>query len=78
MHLHEVFLEKVHQTVDLLEVFICLLIPVFLIKAVVDYFALGQLLWRDYAVLFVQSVGGFIVAFLLIDLVEVIHDFRSR
>ncbi|AKP64506.1 hypothetical protein [Levilactobacillus koreensis] len=78
MHLHEVFLEKVHQTVDLLGVFICLLVPVFLVKAAVDFFVQGQLFWRDYGVLFLQSVGGLIVAFLLVDLVEVIYDYRSR
>ncbi|WP_125583383.1 hypothetical protein [Levilactobacillus cerevisiae] len=70
MHFHKLFMDQVGQTVDLFEIFIFLLVPVFLVKGVVDLFTLGELFWVDYGRFFLESVGGFIALFAIIDLIE--------
>lgn len=54
MHFHKLFMDQVGQTVDLFEIFIFLLVPVFLVKGVVDLFTLGELFWVDYGRFFLE------------------------
>ncbi|AYM01473.1 hypothetical protein [Levilactobacillus yiduensis] len=71
MEFQRLLKEQIVQTVDLLGVFLCLLVPVFLVKGVVDLITLGELFWVDYGVFFVEAVVGFIALFAVIDLIEV-------
>lgn len=70
MEFQRLLKEQIVQTVDLLGVFLCLLVPVFLVKGVVDLITLGELFWVDYGVFFVEAVVGFIALFAVIDLIE--------
>lgn len=70
MSFHELFRDQVVQTVDLFEIFIFLLVPVFLVKGIIDLITLGELFWLDYGRFFLEAVGGFIALFAIIDLLE--------
>lgn len=70
MEFQRLLKEQIVQTVDLLGIFLCLLVPVFLVKGVVDLITLGELFWVDYGVFFVEAVVGFIALFAVIDLIE--------
>ncbi|MCI1554378.1 MAG: hypothetical protein LKH74_10705 [Levilactobacillus sp.] len=78
MQFQRLLKEQVLQTADLLVVFLCLLVPVFLVKGVVDLITLGELFWVDYGVFFVATVGGFILLFAVIDLIEVAWQYWHR
>ncbi|MGX6427889.1 hypothetical protein [Levilactobacillus yonginensis] len=73
MGFRKILREQVTQSVDLLEIYLFFLLPVFLFKGAVDFITQGQLFWRSYGLLFIASVGGFIVLFALIDLVTALH-----
>jgi len=70
--------DQVVQTVDLLEIFLCLMVPVILAKGTIDYLLQGQLFWLSYVILLLKSVGGFVGLFALIDLFEAVRRYRSR
>ncbi|MFC6289742.1 hypothetical protein [Levilactobacillus angrenensis] len=70
MQFQRLLKEQIVQTADLLGVFLCLLVPVFLVKGVVDLVTLGELFWLDYGVLFGEAIVGFIALFAVIDLIE--------
>ncbi|WP_125764964.1 hypothetical protein [Levilactobacillus mulengensis] len=70
MHFHKLFMDQVAQTVDLFEIFLFLLIPVFLVKGAVDLVTLGELFWVDYGRFFLEAIVGFIILFAVIDLIE--------
>ena len=70
MHFHKLFMDQVAQTVDLFEIFLFLLIPVFLVKGAVDLVTLGELFWVDYGRFFLETIVGFIALFAVIDLIE--------
>lgn len=70
MTFHRLFLDQVWQTVDLFEIFVCLLVPVFLLKGIIDLLTYGELYWLDYGRFFLEAIGGFVGLFALIDLFE--------
>nr|WP_211089267.1 hypothetical protein [Lactobacillus sp. HBUAS51381] len=70
--------DQIVQTVDLLEIFLCFLVPIFLVKGMIDFISQGQLFWLSDIILFLKSVGGFIGLFGLIDLFEAVRRYRSR
>lgn len=78
MSFQKILRDQVVQTVDLLEIFLCLLVPVVLAKGTIDYFSQGQLFWLSYGLLILKSVGGFISLFAVIDLFEAVRRYHSR
>ncbi|WP_341779118.1 hypothetical protein [Levilactobacillus sp. HBUAS70063] len=78
MRFRRILRDQVVQTVDLLEIFLCLMVPVIVVKGVLDYLAQGQLFWLDYIILLAKSVVGFIGLSILCDLFEVARRYRSR
>ncbi|WP_407888287.1 hypothetical protein [Levilactobacillus sp. N40-8-2] len=78
MSFQKILRDQVVQTVDLLEIFLCLLVPVVLAKGTIDYLSQGQLFWLSYGLLILKSVGGFISLFVVIDLFEAIRRYHSR
>ncbi|NLR30917.1 hypothetical protein [Levilactobacillus tujiorum] len=78
MSFQKILRDQVVQTVDLLEIFLCLMVPVILTKGAIDFLSQGQLFWLSYAILFLKSVGGFIGLFAVIDLFEAVRRYRSR
>lgn len=54
------------------------MVPVIVVKGVLDYLAQGQLFWLDYIILLAKSVVGFIGLSILCDLFEVARRYRSR
>ncbi|UIF28820.1 hypothetical protein KB236_09820 [Levilactobacillus brevis] len=78
MRFQKILRDQIGQTVDLLEIFICLLVPVLLVKGMIDFISQRQVFWLRDIILFLKSVVGFIALSIPCDLFEAVHRYRSR
>ncbi|WP_125547601.1 hypothetical protein [Levilactobacillus lindianensis] len=78
MSFRRILRDQIKQSLDLVEIFILLLIPVFFIKALMDFLMQGQIFWLNDALVFLRSASGFILLLFVIEVGVALRRYWSR